>query len=145
MEFDRTINKAVEINAPVSKVWDALTNPELIKLWLWEDSLIVTSDWKVGSPIIFSGKYNGVSYEDKGTILKFEKEKVFQYNYWGKLSSLADMPENYTVIEFTLIPQGNKTILTLVQSNFVTEVSYAHWNFYWVVTLDVLRKLLEKV
>jgi uncharacterized protein YndB with AHSA1/START domain len=136
--------KEIRINASVSKVWDALTNPEVIKLWLWEDGLIVTSDWKVGSPIIFSGKYNDYNYKDKGTILKLEKEKVFQYNYWGKLSQLADIPENYTVIEFVLTPGENKTILTLTQSNCVTYEIYAHWNFYWMVTLDILRKLLEK-
>lgn len=50
MSFDKTIHKTIEINASVSKVWDALINPEVIKLWMWE-GVNVTSDWKVGSPI----------------------------------------------------------------------------------------------
>jgi uncharacterized protein YndB with AHSA1/START domain len=143
MAFDKTINKTIEINAPVSNVWDALTNPGLMQLWLWEGVNII-SDWKVGSLITFKGTYNGYNYEDKGTILKFEKEKVFQYNYWGRLSQLPDLPENYTIIEFMLTSGENKTLLKLTQSNCITYEVYAHWNFYWTVTLDILKKLLEK-
>jgi hypothetical protein len=40
--------------------------------------------------------------------------------------------------------KGNKTLLTLLQSNCRTYEIYAHWNFYWMVTLDILKKLLEK-
>jgi len=144
MAFDKSINKTMEINVPVSNVWDALTNPDFMKLWLWE-GVTVTSDWKVGSPIIFSGKLYKANYKDKGTILKFEKEKVFQYNYRGALSQLPDSPENYTVIEFALSSGENKTLLTLTQSNCITYEIYAHWSFYWMVTLDILKKLLEKL
>jgi len=38
----------------------------------------------------------------------------------------------------------DKTMLTLTQSNFITYEIYAHWNFYWTVTLDIIQKLLEK-
>lgn len=143
MAYEKTINKEIEINAPASKVWDALTNPEIMKLWFWE-GITVTSDWKVGSPIIFTGKFHKANYKDKGIILKLEKEKVFQYSYWGKLSQLPDSPENYTVIEFVLTSGENKTTLTVTQSNCITYEIYAHWNFYWLVTLDILKKLLEK-
>lgn len=143
MSFDKTIHKTIEINASVSKVWDALINPEVIKLWMWE-GVNVTSDWKVGSPITFTGKFHKANYKDKGFILKFEKEKVFQYTYWGRLSQLPDTPENYTVIEFILSPGENGTLLKLTQSNCITYEIYAHWNFYWLVTLDILKKLLEE-
>jgi|SRR6185312_2031952 len=144
MGFDKTISKTIEINASLSKVWDALTNPEVIKLWLWEGQITIVSDWKVGSPITFAGKFYKANYTDKGTILKFEKENVFSYSYWGKLSQLPDAPENYTIIEFVLSTKENKTILSLTQSNCTTYEIYAHWNFYWLVTLDIFRKLVEK-
>ena len=144
MTFDKTINKTIEITAPVSRVWEALTNPEVMKRWIWESEMTITSDWKVGSPITFAGKFYKTNYTDKGTILKFEKENVFSYSYWGRLSQLPDSPENYTVIEFALSANENKTILTLTQSNCITYEIYAHWNFYWLVTLDMFRKLVEK-
>lgn len=144
MGFDKIITQTIEVDAPLSEVWTALTNPEVMKLWIWEGEMTITSDWKVGSPITFMGKFYKASYTDKGIILKFEKEKVFSYSYWGKLSQLPDSPENYTIIEFALSTKGNKTMLTLTQSNCITHEIYAHWNFYWVVTLNILKKLVEK-
>ena len=44
---------AITINAPASKVWDALTNPDLIKQYLFGTE--VTTDWQVGSPITYRG------------------------------------------------------------------------------------------
>ena len=39
----------ITINAPTSRVWDALTKPDLIKQYLFGTQ--VTTDWRVGSPI----------------------------------------------------------------------------------------------
>ncbi|HET6989959.1 MAG TPA: SRPBCC domain-containing protein [Bacteroidia bacterium] len=144
MSFPKTISKSITINAPASKVWHALTDPDSINEWLAENEIKVISEWKTGSPISFSGTWHGIEYNDKGTILKFETEKVFQYSYWNCFSNLSDSPENYYVIEFTLTPDGNQTRLTLTCSNIVTEAIYTHLNFYWTVTLDVIRKLIEK-
>ena len=47
------------INAPVSKVWDALTKPDLIKQYLFGTEVI--TDWKVGSPITYKGVWQGKS------------------------------------------------------------------------------------
>lgn len=55
------------INAPASKVWEALIDPDLIKQYLYGTE--VTSDWKVGSPITYKGEWQGKAYEDKGQIL----------------------------------------------------------------------------
>jgi uncharacterized protein YndB with AHSA1/START domain len=45
------------INAPTSKVWDALTKPDLIKQYLFGTK--VTTDWHVGSPITYKGIWQG--------------------------------------------------------------------------------------
>ena len=45
------------INAPASKVWDALTKPEQIKQYMFGTE--VTTDWKVGSPITYKGEWKG--------------------------------------------------------------------------------------
>ena len=52
------------INAPVSKVWQALINPEIIKQYLFDTDVI--SDWQVGSPITYRGEWQGKAFEDKG-------------------------------------------------------------------------------
>ena len=51
---DKFIAKATAtIHTPVSKVWQALVNPDIIKQYLFDTDVI--SDWKVGSPITYKG------------------------------------------------------------------------------------------
>jgi uncharacterized protein YndB with AHSA1/START domain len=68
-----TATASTTINAPASKVWDAMTKPELIKKYLFDTDVI--SDWKVGSPILYRGEWQGKHFEDKGKILELEPEK----------------------------------------------------------------------
>src|SRR4051812_44900114 len=113
MASSKVVNKTITINAPSAKVWNALTNAELVNHWLSvEGTTHVISDWEVGGPLIYAGTWHGKKYEDKGTIIQLETEKVLQYTYWSKFSRLPDNPENYSVIEFTLTPEENATTLT---------------------------------
>lgn len=47
------------------------------------------------------------------------------------------------MIEFSLQPVQDLTILTLTVSNFPTESIYKHLAFYWNVTLEVLKRKME--
>ncbi len=136
------LRKTISIKAPASKVWEALTTPEWIKKYLFGTETI--SDWKVGSPIIFTGTWEGKEYKDKGTILKFEKEKLFQYNYWSSFSSLPDLPENYAVLTFELSPRGSNTELSLTQDNIADETALEHSSKNWDGVLGGMKELLEK-
>jgi uncharacterized protein YndB with AHSA1/START domain len=142
MATELTLKKSININATTSEVWNTLTNPELIKEWLFGTKVI--SDWKVGTSILFTGNWQGTDYADKGTILKFEIEKIFQYSYWSGFSGLPYMPENYSVITFLLTPNDTATILTLTQSNFATETAYEHSNKNWDATLERMKKIIER-
>ena len=142
MNKQLVLKKTVSIKAPASKVWEALTFPALIKQYLFGTTVI--SDWKVGSPIRFAGTWEGKEYEDKGTILKFEREKVFQYNYWSSFSSLPDIPENYAVLTFELSPHGDSTELLLTQDNIASEAALEHSSKNWDGVLGTMRKLVEK-
>ena len=142
MAIDKILNKSVFIKASPTKVWDALTNPELIKQWLFGTNVI--SDWNVGSPIYFTGEWQGTEYKDKGTILQLEKEKVFQYNYWSGFSGLPDSIEYYSIITFTLEPTSKGTQLNLTQSNFPTETGYEHSDKNWDTVLQVMKTVIEK-
>jgi hypothetical protein len=53
METRPIVKKEPEINAPVAKIWDALINPEIIKEYLYGTQAI--SEWKEGSPLLFTG------------------------------------------------------------------------------------------
>ena len=138
------VSKTVHINAPNSVVWEALTNPTLMKKWMSETEIDILTNWKVGSPILVRGILHRVKFENKGIVLQFEPEKILQYTHLSSLSRLPDQPENYTVLEFNLTPMDHQTKLTFTASNFPTEAIYKHFRFYWNVTLDIIRRMIEE-
>ena len=136
-----SLKKSITINAKASKVWDALTNPELIKKYLFGTQTI--SDWTIGSQIKFVGEWEGKKYEDKGTILKFDKEKILRYSYWSSFSGKPDTPENYLIVTFELEKKGKSVVLTLTNENFADEKSLEHSKKNWGMVLKGLKKTVE--
>ncbi len=104
-------NVSININAPASKVWDALTKPELMKQYLFGTE--VTTDWQVGSPITYKGVWEGKPYEDKGKILQVEQGRLLVSTFWSSLAGLPDIPKNYQTVSYELSTEGGKTKLAL--------------------------------
>lgn len=144
MQPNEIFKKAVTIQASAPEVWETLTTPVLMKKWMFETDIDVITDWKTGSPVIIRGDLHGIYFENNGTVLAFEQGEKLQYNHLSSLSKLPDELENYSIIEFILSPIENQTILTLTVSNFPTEEIYRHLAFYWNVTLEILKKQIEK-
>src|SRR5579864_2724209 len=142
MTADLILNISVTIHAPKSKVWNALTDPQQIKKYLFGTETI--TDWKVGSSIIFRGEWEGKAYQDKGTILKIEKEKVLKYNYWSSFSGIEDKPENYANITYALEDHNGNTIFHLTQDGIKTKEARDHSEQNWKMVLNSLKDLLEK-
>ena len=129
------------INAPASKVWEAITKPELIKKYLFDTDVI--SDWKVGSPIVYRGEWQGKPFEDKGKILEIEREKRLVSTHWSPLSGVADIPENYHTVTYELSPMDGKTEVTILQDNNASEEEKTHSESNWKTVLEGMKKLLE--
>jgi uncharacterized protein YndB with AHSA1/START domain len=141
MSNNLTAKASIEINAPASKVWEALTNPSTIKKYLFGTD--TKTDWKVGSPIMFEGQWEGKSYQDKGTILANEKEKLLSYSYWSSMSAVPDLPENYANVTFRLQPKDGVTHLFLTQDHCTTEESRNHSEQNWNMVLKSIKELVE--
>lgn len=140
MKTELIAKKSVTIQASVDKVWDALTNPSLIKKYLFGTETI--SDWKVGSPIVFQGTWEGKSYQDKGTILAIEKGKLLKYSYWSSMSGTTDIPENYANVTYSLTADKGKTVLTISQDNCKSEESREHSEKNWGMVLEGLVSVI---
>src|SRR5690349_7040417 len=87
---DKTFTKTIHISAPVSKVWEALTNPELMKRWMSETEINIHTDWKVGTPMVIRGRLHGINFENRGTVLQFDPGKILQYSHLSSVSRLPD-------------------------------------------------------
>lgn len=144
MTENKTIHKTVHIHAPASKIWQALTDPSMMKKWIGETEITIVTDWQVGSPIAMRGKLHGVRFENRGTVLQYEHEKILQYTHLSSISRLPDQPESYSILEFRLTPLEDQTSLTLMITNFPTETIYKHLAFYWNVTLEIIKKMVEQ-
>ena len=129
------------INAPASKVWDALTKPDQIKQYMFGTQ--VTTDWKVGSPITYKGEWKGKAYEDKGKVLEIEPRKRLVSTFWSALAGLPDTPENYKTVRYELAPEGDRTKLTITQDNNATQEEATEAEKNWRMVLDGIKKLLE--
>ena len=141
MEKGLIAKSSTSINAPIAKVWDALVNPKIIKQYMFGTNVV--SDWEVGSPIAWKGEWQGKSYEDKGKILKVEKERTIQYSHFSPLSGIPDVPENYHTVTIELSSDGEKTTVALSQDGNPTEEACEHSEKNWKMMLVELKKLLE--
>ena len=139
---DHIAKAETTIKASTDKVWNALTNPEMIKKYMFGTTVV--SDWKEGSKIVWKGEWEGKSYEDKGKILQIEDQKKLQYSHYSPLSGLNDNPQNYHTVTIDLARKDNETILTLTQDNNPDEKTRDHSEKNWKMMLASLKKLLEE-
>jgi uncharacterized protein YndB with AHSA1/START domain len=102
------------INAPADAVWNALTDPALIK-----------------------------EYEDHGRILDLKPGELLRSTHFSPLGGKQDIPENYHTLTWTLEPDGDSTTLTLTQDNNETEDAAKHSEDNWTTVLTGLKELVE--
>ncbi len=135
------------ITASAAKVWDALTDPDAIKQYFMGAD--VDTDWKVGSPITWSGKWKDQPFTDKGEILDVEAQRRLSYSHWSPLAKTEDSPENYHVVTVTLEPVDGGTQVELIQSNLIGGVTEADrrsredYEKNWSMVLQGLKDTVE--
>ena len=137
-----TVEKSILIHASPAKVWDAITDPAKVKEYLFGTDM--TADWRVGGKIIYRGSWEGKTYEDGGTILEIEPEKILRSTYWSSMSGTENTPENQMVVSYILEKQGDATKLTVTQDNNKTEEGKEHSGNNWAMVLEGLKKIAEK-
>jgi uncharacterized protein YndB with AHSA1/START domain len=142
-----TAEVSIDVRAPQHRVWQALTDPDLVQQYFM--GARVNTDWQVGSPITFTGEWEGKPFEDKGEILEFEPEQRLSYSHWSPLSGADDIPENYHVVTVQLSDADDRTEVTLTQSNLsgqVTEsdrASRSDFEANWSRVLTGLKQTAE--
>jgi len=116
-----TIAESIIINAPAGKVWEALTDPAMVKQYLFDTEM--SADWRVGGSIRYRGVWEGKPYEDKGSIIAIMPEKLLKTTYYSPASGLEDKLENYNTVSYKLDKSDGKTKLTVIQDNIPTKES----------------------
>ena len=138
-----TLKTKITFEAPIAEVWKGLTDPAIVKQYFFGTN--IKSDWKVGSPITFSGEWEGKTYVDGGIILEIDPPKLLKYTYWSSMSGTEDKPENYNNITYELSEDNGVTTLILTQEGVKDQASMDHSEQNWQSVFDGLKKILEKV
>ncbi|UFS57451.1 SRPBCC family protein [Subtercola endophyticus] len=113
-----TSTSFIDIDAGADRVWAAVTQPELVARWQYGSRLL--TDWRVGGPIRFVSEWEGQRFEQWGTVLSYEVPRELSYSLFAPRPDLADVPENYFTMTYTVSPVANssgapRTRLTIVQ------------------------------
>ena len=110
MAFPDRIERAVTLHRSPSEVWKALTTAEALGAWFGERATI---DLRPGgaATMTFEG---GMTVDMR--VERVEEPTVFAYTW--RLPNLPETDPRRTYVEFTLEPDGDGTILHLVETGF---------------------------
>jgi uncharacterized protein YndB with AHSA1/START domain len=139
MQTHHKIQYKTTINASLEKVWNALTNPEIIKLYFFGTELI--TNWEVGSDIVFQGEWEGKKYKDPGKVLEYLHNEKLAYSYLSNWSGKEDKLENYLWICYEVKLTSNGTELTISQTNYDEELA-KHSEGNWATIIDGMKKII---
>lgn len=130
-----------DVAASRERVWAALTEPAQIKQYFFGTT--VDTDWQPGSPITWSGEYEGTAYEDKGTVVEVDEPHTLVMTHFSPMSGQDDVPENYHTLSFALRSSGDGTHVELAQDNNGSDDEAERATATWQQLLDALRAHVE--
>ncbi|MGB3527399.1 MAG: SRPBCC domain-containing protein [Flavobacteriales bacterium] len=132
----------LDIAASPERIWRALTNPQDVKQYMMGAEL--ETDWQVGSPVVWRGEYKGKQFEDRGTVLRYDKPEHLAYTHFSPSSGEEDKEEQHREIHIRLSKAGDKTRLILTQDNNLSPEAKEESEANWKVMMKGLRRLAEK-
>jgi uncharacterized protein YndB with AHSA1/START domain len=138
---DHVAHAETEISASPQQVWDAMTDPEAISRFMFGSK--VETDWEEGSPITWSGEYDGRPFQDKGEILEVVENQRLRMTHFSPLSGEDDVPENHHTLDYRLEDRGASTRLTLDQDGNDSAAQAEQFAGNWQMMLDQLKKYVE--
>ena len=138
---DLVATAETEIDAPPSRVWRALTDPDLIEQYMF--GARVVTDWQPGSSIVWKGEYEGKAYEDKGEVLEVVPERRLRMTHFSPLGGQDDVPENYHTLTYELEAENGTTHVSLSQDNNSSQEAAEHSRENWEKMLSGLKTTVE--
>ena len=116
--MSNSIEKRIELNAPVSRVWRALTDYREFGEWFGVklDGPFVSGQISTGN-ITYPG-YEHLKWE--AAVQKMEPERLFSFTWhpYAVDPNVDYSNEPSTLVEFRLEPNDNRTVVYLTESGF---------------------------
>jgi uncharacterized protein YndB with AHSA1/START domain len=114
---ENSIEKQIEIGAPVAKVWAALTDSQLFGQWF---KAVCQSEFVAGKTTKAKNTSKGFEMEMSFHIKDIKPQSYFSYAWtpYPMDQSFDYSKEEPTLVEFFLEPHGNGTLLKVKESGF---------------------------
>ena len=135
---------SVTINAPRATVWDALVNPNTIMQYMPVTSVV--SEWKEGSPIVWTSEFQGKRFEAKGTILRLQPNRLLEYDHSlpiFRASGRGHSSASYQRVTIELRDEGAQTHISVTEQGNKTKRELEHSEGSWRMVLNGMKALLE--
>ncbi|WP_395374701.1 SRPBCC family protein [Marinicella sp. W31] len=115
--MSNAIKKTIELNAPISRVWRALTDHEEFGAWF---RVRLDNPFKVGE--VSTGQVTYPGYEHlvwRALVHRMDQESLFTFS-WNPYDSNdnIELDKETTLVEFHLQATANGTVLTVTESGF---------------------------
>jgi uncharacterized protein YndB with AHSA1/START domain len=114
------VQRSIQINAPVMRVWDVLTRREYTSQWAPEFSggapFYLESDWEAGSTVLWKGEDGRAIVE--GTVTTIEPGKLLRYTVFDVRSNERPAVNAEDGITWRLREENGNTVLDLMQGDF---------------------------
>ncbi len=137
------VDQSIEINAPVSKVWDVLTDSGYTAEWASEfnggSPFHIESDWRLNSPVSWKGLDGKTIVE--GNVTALEPGKFLRFTVFDVRSQRPPVTED-DGITYRLSEENGKTILHVLQGDFS---AMPEGEKYRDMSADVWARVLPKV
>jgi uncharacterized protein YndB with AHSA1/START domain len=142
------IHREIVIDAPVTKVWAAITTAEHIGTWFGNAG--ATIDLRPGGEMTCTWRDGDVVDTVHAIVEKVDEPHLFAYR-WATRPGVRPVQDNSTLVEFTLHPEGASTRLRVVESGFPAvdlpesdlAALYKDHTDGWRMELDELRTYLQ--
>jgi len=105
------ITRDTHVDAPVERVWAVLTTAEHIAGWFGDSASV---DLRPGGAMALGWAAYG---DFRALITKVDAPRAFAFR-WAADADVEPGQGNSTLVEFTLAPEGDGTLLTVVESGF---------------------------
>jgi uncharacterized protein YndB with AHSA1/START domain len=112
-----SIKKQVVLRAPTSRVWRALSNAREFGAWF---GAAFVDDFAPGATVRFQIEYQGKDMKGTIQIEKMEPERLlsFRWHPYAVDPAIDYSKEPTTLVEMTLAPAPEGTLLTVTESGF---------------------------
>lgn len=144
------VDQSIEIHAPASKVWSAITTHDNTDEWAFLFSqggpqFRIESDWELGSPVFWKGQDGSIIIE--GNVTALEPNKLLRFTVFDVREERPVVSEQ-DGITYELTEQDGVTILHVLHGDFsVMEEGEKYCrlsNEVWARVLPKIKELAER-